>query len=650
MSTITSGRSAADSPTTSGPRFSFDPIRHGLPLIGLALIVAWPLIAGNGFLAPRDTFVDLGSSALISVMLVYALNLSMGYSGLLSLMHPGFLGLGAYAVGLLVSRSGVPMGLVIPLALVVGALIGAFASALSLRATYLYFGLITLSFNNVLHEVAKEWTGVTGGDDGLTSLPNRIDFVDGIATPRSYSRWLNTNQRYFAVLLFTLAVYFVHRNIVRSRTGRSFQAIRESGDTAMALGINVSKTKVLAFALSGSLGSLAGVLFGYHEGFTNPAIVADVGLFLFGGLLLGGTGTIMGPFIGVILFKVIEQVLARQNSLDNKNWALLIQGVILWLLLIVLPKGLVGSLSETRIANRGRTKRATSNSATAPVDASRVLAWASAETTASPAASTATTEVVISASGVTKSFGGVQALQGVDLTVRRQEIHGIMGPNGCGKSTTVNCITGYFTPDAGTLELFGKQPPTAPDQIARLGIVRVFQVPHLFERVSALENVLTGMHLRSKQNWLTAALRMPSFFSDEKRLRTEGRDLLQLAGLGDKADELAANLSHGQKRLLEVVRAVAAHPKILILDEPATGLTTEEVAELGRLIKLLQVGGLTIVLIEHNVNFVMNTCDRITVMEQGKVIAVGPPEQIQQDDNVQRAYLGGGDVLEMLGL
>ncbi len=623
------------------------PIRFLLPSLGLIFLLAWPALAGQiGILSPAKTYVDLGSSALISVMLVYALNLSMGYSGLLSLMHPGFLGLGAYAVALLVSRAGVPLLVCLPLALVAGALIGAIASALSLRATYLYFGMITLSFNNVLHEIAKEWTSVTGGDDGLTSLPNRIDFVDGIAQPRGFSRWLTTTPRYFVMLAFTLIVYFVHRNLVKSGQGRAFQAIRESTDTASALGIRVSSTKVLAFALSGALGALAGVLFAYQEGFANPSIVADVGLFLFGGLLLGGTGTLTGPFIGVILFKVIEHVLSRQDALENKNWSVLIQGVLLWILLIALPKGVVGSFNQSRFARLFSGRRPLGGHTPAPArehepPETLAISWTSDRVMSDAA--------VISARDIVKSFGGIAALQGVDLTVNAQEVHGIIGPNGCGKSTLVNCITQFLHADRGTVELFGRPAPKEPAAVAAAGVVRVFQVPHLFERVSALENVLTGMQLRSKQNWLTASLRLPSFRKDEKALRAEGRELLALAGLGQRADELAANLSHGQKRLLEVVRAVAAHPTVLILDEPATGLTAEEVVQLGNLISTLKAGGLTIVLIEHNVGFVMSVCDRITVMEQGHVIAVGTPSEIRESDDVQRAYLGGGDVLEMLG-
>jgi ABC-type branched-subunit amino acid transport system ATPase component/ABC-type branched-subunit amino acid transport system permease subunit len=615
-----------------------------LPLAGIALLLCWPLLAGQvGFLSPGREYVDLGTSTLISVMLVYSLNIAMGYTGLLSLMHAGFLGLGGYAAGFFASRHGWPIIAVIAVALAAGAAIGAFSASISLRATYLYFGIITLSLNNVLDEIAKEWRGVTLGEDGISAIPNRIDVIDGVASPRGFHQWFGTTPRYLIVLAVTLGVVILHANLVKSRTGRAFQAVRESSDTASALGIRVASVKITAFALSGAIGALAGVFFAYHRGFINPSIIAASPLVLFTGLLLGGSGTLVGPFIGVVLYAVLEKTLTKQHIIERHPlYFWLVLGTIIWILLLAVPKGIAGSFQASRASTPFRHRRRLTADDTAPTE--DTLSWASAD-----AATANLGEAILVATGVTKSFGGIKALQSADLTVEAQQIHAIMGPNGCGKSTFVNCITQYLHPDAGTVTIFGQPAPSAPERVAAAGVIRVFQVPHLFERVSALENVLTGMHLRARQSVVAAMLRLPSFGRDERAMRIEGRRLLRLAGLGDRADELAANLSHGQKRLLEVVRAVAAHPKILILDEPATGLTSEEVRALAVLVRTLRDGGLTIVLIEHNVGFVMDVSDVITVMEQGRVIAVGTPAEIQNSDEVQRAYLGGGDVIAMLG-
>lgn len=598
----------------------------------LALLALWPWMCRHlPYLSEKpNSFLNTGTSTLIIAILVYSLNLAMGFSGLLSLMHTGLLGLGAYVGGVLANRYDVKFLVALPLAIVLCAAFSVFVTALSLRATYLYFGVITLSFNVFIAEIGKEWRSFTNGEDGLSGIPN----------PVTFKTWYGAQTRFFIVLLFlTLAIVF-HRNVVRSKSGRALQALRESSETAAALGIRSATTKMTGAALSGGLAGVAGMLFAFHEGFINPSVIqpGDT-VSLFGGLLLGGTATLAGPLVGVIGFTLLKEVIKIRLG-NNQNYGSLILGSLLWLILMLIPKGLVGSFNATKLADRLRKSK--------PVQAADgdPLAWASAGQTLN--AAPASHEPLLVARAVEKRFGGIRALQGVDVTVQPRQVHGIIGPNGSGKSTFVNCATAHLHRDGGTVELFGQPLPNRSDQVSAAGLVRVFQVPHLFEKVSVLDNVLTGMHLRSKQNWFTASLRLPKWFRDEHALRREGMALLGLAGLADKADWLAGSLSHGQKRLLEVVRAVGAHPKILVLDEPATGLTTEEIGSLGQLMQTLKAGGLSIVLIEHNVEFVMGACDHITVFEQGHVIASGTPADIRSDANVQRAYLGGGDVIEMM--
>jgi ABC-type branched-subunit amino acid transport system ATPase component/ABC-type branched-subunit amino acid transport system permease subunit len=601
-------------------------------LVGLAgvFLLLWPWLTQHSpYLSSKpNAYLNLGTSTLIIAILVYSLNIAMGYSGLLSLMHTGFLGTGAYAGGILANKYGWSFGLILPVAIIACAALGVVVTALSLRATYLYFGVITLSFNVFLAEIGKEWTAVTNGEDGLAGIPN----------PESFTTWYETRPRYFIVLAFLVVAILFHRNVIKSKSGRAFQAVRESGDAAAALGVRSATTKMTAAALSGGLAGVAGILFAFHEQFMNPSIIqpGDT-VILFGGLLLGGTATVAGPLIGVISFTLLKEVIKKVLEVffnDRQEYSTLILGVLLWLILLLVPKGIVGTWNGSKLGSRLRRERTYTTAITDP------LGWAGSDT--------AWGTPILIASKVSKSFGGVKALQGVDVAVLSQEVHGIIGPNGSGKSTFVNCATSHLHRDSGTIEIFGQPVPDRAVDVAKAGVVRVFQVPHLFERVSVLDNVLTGMHLRSKQTWLTASMRLPVWAKDENRLRDEGVALLGLAGLASKADWLAANLSHGQKRLLEVARAVGAHPKILILDEPATGLSSEEIASLAQLIRTLKDGGLSIILIEHNVEFVMAVCDRITVFEQGQVIAVGSPSEIRRNEDVQRAYLGGGDVLAMI--
>jgi ABC-type branched-subunit amino acid transport system ATPase component/ABC-type branched-subunit amino acid transport system permease subunit len=586
----------------------------GVALTGVLLgLVAWPFLArltGN-----HVFYVTLMGTALISAILVISLNIAMGYTGLLSIIHTGLLALGGYLSGYVTISLGWSAWIGVVGAVLLAAAFAAFVTLVSLRATYLYFGMITLAFNLVIVEVAREWEGVTGGFFGLV----------GISRPSVFGTRLSVNAFYYVILVFAGLAYVFQRNVIRSRAGRAFQAVRESGDAAAALGIRVSATKLVSFTLAGGLAGLAGALFAHLNGFMNPDVgLLDNALVLFIGLLLGGTGTLAGPPLGVGLFSLVDALLR-----DYATYRRLILGVILLAAMVVIPRGIVGTWRASRLGRDlyDDRPRATDQrrDAGATLDAAEH---------ASPG------QTVVEARRVSKRFGGVQALRDVDVTVIGQTIHGIIGPNGSGKSTLINCVTRFLPFDAGEVLLFGEPAPATPQTVAAAGVVRVFQVPHLFERVSVVDNVLTGMHMPSRQNWLTAALRLPGFRREERQLRERARDLLALGGLDAYADWPASSISHGQKRLLEVVRALAAQPRVLILDEPATGLTSEEVASLGDVIRGLRDHGLTIVLIEHNLAFVMGVCDRITVLEQGEVIADGPPQEVRASPEVQEAYLG----------
>ena len=599
---------------------------------GMVLLLLWPSMSPA---LGRNTTYDLSvlSAAGVTAIIVISLNLAMGYSGLLSMTHTGLLAVGGYGVGILSLRVGLPASLSLLSSIAVTTAVAAVVVLVSIRATSLYFGLITLSFDLVIVTTAQQWTPVTGGFYGLAGI-QRPDFGQGP---------LNNPNFFYLVLLAVLVAYVFQRNIVRSPIGRSFQAVRESPETAASLGVDPSRARVLAFAMSGTLAGLAGGLYAQQLQFISPdAGALTGGLTLFIALFLGGAGTLVGPILGVVAITAIQLGIR-----DYARYTQLILGVVLLLAMLVLPRGIVGTWRNSRFAPPpgARVQLAGFRSPAHPRRSPPPPA-APSEPAAPAHADGASREgsvpdvPVLTATGLVKTYGGVAAVADVDLDVRPGEVHGVIGPNGAGKSTLVGCLAGQIRPDAGRVLLLGKPSPSRPHLIARTGLTRVFQVPHLFQEVSILDNVLAGMDQRNRSSWWAAVLRLPGYRRQEAFKRTEATRYLALAELSARADWSASTLSHGQKRLVEVVRAAATRPRLLVLDEPATGLTPLELNALATFVHGLRDGGMSILLIEHNMDFVMALCDRVTVLHLGRVIHSGTPAEVQASPEVQEAYLG----------
>lgn len=589
----------------------------GLAIAAVAVLLAWPYLT-DYYSYNASYYNGLVASAAISAILTISLNLCMGYGGLLSMLHSGLQLAGGYATGYVVVEltGSWPLGVVASAA--VGALIAVLVLLVSLRATYLYFGMITLAANLIVVEIGREWEDVTGGIVGIS----------GIA-PRLGGEIMSKEAFYYVVLGFLALAYLVQRNLVRSGVGRAAMAVRESSDTAAAMGISPARAKLLLFGICGGMAGVSGALYALQLGFINPDVgLLDNGIIFFVGLFLGGSATLVGPLVGVGLIALLVELIK-----DQARYTTLILGVLLLVAMMVIPQGIVGTWKASRF---GRPRVSEPGDEKPPEQVPDVVPAVEGAPPGTPA---------LEGVGIVKHFGGVHALDGVDVRIMPGTVHGIIGPNGSGKSTLVSCLTRYHRIDAGTVRVFGKEAPKTPHEVARAGVSRVFQVPHLFERVSVLDNVLTGMRMRETYSWLGAVLRSPAYRRQDRAERAEALELLAFAGLASRADWTASALSHGQKRLLEVVRAVACRPKVLILDEPATGLTPGELDALARLCRALRARGLAVVLIEHNVDFVMGLCDEITVLESGKVIERGTPERVRTSAAVLEAYLGRPDLV-----
>jgi branched-chain amino acid transport system permease protein len=600
---------------------SFRGTTWAIGLVAFAVLFLLPNLFGALDLN-RANLVQVASSAAISGILVLSLNLAMGYGGMMSLAHTALLAIGGYATGILAVHYGVDLWLGIIAAVVVTALASALLTVVTLRATDLYFGLITLSFSLLVVAVAQQWRSQTGGFNGLI-LSKRVTFG---GSP------LSDEQFYYVILVALGVSYLFQRNVILSPMGRRFQAIKDSPETAASLGFNPRSGRLLVFTLSGGIAGLAGALYVQQLNFISPDSGSlNTTLPLFIALFVGGIATLIGPLLGVVAITVVSELLRDQGQI-----AQVVLGAILLVAMFVIPEGFVGTWSRSRFAIESRSPGV----ARRELKRNRAVAVDQSVTGAVIGAADSSV-AVLHAVGLTKDFGGLRALSNASITVTRAQIHGLIGPNGAGKSTLVNCVTGVYRADSGTVTIEGNPANVSQHRVARSGMCRVFQVPHTLDHLSILDNVMVGLDGDRPLSFIGSIFRLPRFRTDEVAYRQRAWTLLERFGLAESANLPASVLSHGQRRLLEVARAVARNPRILVLDEPATGLTRSELMAMSTLLRELRDTGVSILLIEHNMEFVVSLCSQITVMSMGAVIACGTADEVMSNEFVRAVYLGG---------
>lgn len=606
---------------------------HPLTLL-LAILAALPFV-----IVRLHSTVSLATEILIFSLLALGYNILLGYTGLLSFGHGAFFGIGAYAAALIQKHFVAGMISPILLGTAVATLLGFFIGFLLMRKRGVYFALLTLAFTQMFFYIVYRWTALTGGENGLGGV-RRFP----LAIPALFRLDLNRPLvYYYFVLAVMIASTLLIWKIVHSPFGRVLQAIRENEQRASCVGYDPKRYKLMAFVLSTLFGGLAGSLYGFllyfcypeatHVTFSGEIVAMTV---------VGGMRNFFGPVVGAALFVFLRDTL----STLTENW-MVIFGLVFMGFILFSPNGVMGIAIRLAGYLKSRSAQEAGDCPLSSSSGEEIRSSAlqgrgggnpSGQEPSPPEReeSFAHRPEVLVARGVTKSFGALIAVNKVDLVVREGELRSIIGPNGAGKTTFFNVLTGLLPYDAGEVHFKGRRiTGMLPHQIVACGISRSFQIISIFKELSVFENVRIAIQAKSQHRF--------DLFSQTERLEDlngKARSILETVGLADRAEMAASSLSHGDQRLLEIGIALATHPELLLLDEPLAGLSARERIRVSELIRRL-AGTYTILLIEHDIDRVLALSDSITVLHQGEVIAQGSPTEIQQNQRVQAAYLGG---------
>jgi branched-chain amino acid transport system permease protein len=581
----------------------------------IAAVVIAAVAAGLVAAIGNDFYLRILFSICIYLICATGMNVLLGFAGQKSLGQAGLFAAGAYAAALLTTAADFGPWLSLLLAMGVSGIFGLLIAAPSLRVKGPSLAMVTLAFGIVVERLVTESTELFGGAMGIYAI-KPLTFNGEPLTMAGWA-WL--------AIGLALLVHLLIRNLLVGRFGRAFLSIQADEVAAAAVGVKVLHYKVLAFVIAAVTCGLAGALVAQQNQYINSDFINfHLSVFILLIVLFGGSGSLAGPLLGAVILTLLSSFLARWSWIEH-----FVNGALLLFALYAMPRGVAGLLSDlfARVGGRGAKTTA---------ETSAVLGRLPR-----PAGSAAASPL-LSVEAVSKSYGGVKPARDIAMSLTPGHINALIGPNGAGKTTLINMLTGIVRPDAGTITFQGRDMTRSPvHAICVGGVGRTFQNLRLFRDLTVRDNVMLGRHARMTNGFLQSLLGLGR--RQEMAARRTADEILAFLGLEHVADAKAGSLAYGLQRRVELARALATEPHLLLLDEPAAGLNPQETEELGELLLKVRDAGITILLVEHHMDLVMRISDHIVVLDYGEKIAEGNPAEIQRNPRVAAAYLGTDD-------
>ncbi len=579
-------------------------------LIGCAV-----LAIALGYTALADSYaVFLIATIALTAIACIGLNVLLGLAGQISLGHIGFMAIGAYTTVLLMEKAGWPYLAATGAGIVLVSIIGGLLAMPALRVRGPYLAMVTIAFGFIVEHGTIEWRDLTGGGNGLVlTVP-----------PSIFGMPLSERGLAIASVILMFAGVVLFDRLKRSGWGYAMRAARDSEVATRSVGIDLVRVRTMAFVISAAAMALAGSLFAPLQGYISPSSFPFLqSILLLFGVMIGGAGSALGPVIGAVLVVLLPELLS-----DLAEYRLLAFGLLLFAVLRVAPNGVAGLVGQLIAkffpASRPQSETETVSAIGEPGAVLRV------ETNSVPP---------LDVTDLSIAFGGVRAVQNVTFTAQPGHVTSVIGPNGAGKTSALNLLCGFYRPSSGTVKLGDRDLTGLPSHVlARAGVARTFQTTQLFGSLTIIENTLLA-ETAGKLGGIVSPLRNP----DTERF---ARSLLRFAGVDGDLDRPAESLPHGEKRLVEIARALALRPKVLLLDEPAAGLSKGDKQRLTTLLRRIADLGVAVIIVEHDMPMIMSLSDHIVVLDGGKRIAVGGPAAIRNDPLVRKAYLGDATASE----